>query len=259
MTTIIVKDADFSSGDLINYAPPVSGATLCAFVGDTRDAASLKNYGSGQNLSVYQGAPKAQGDGFRRFGAFDSYKTDSYYTPEMTMLVVARSVYPLTDQFGIVISSERDNSDGGRRGAGIVRLNNADYLRMYVNGTLNGAPTAPNTNTQVPGVTQANSAAFSSGTFAPGTTPNTVVLGAQRHSAPTVARSVVSDANPTLAPASNESSFPLLVGSHYRPSGNFAPVDIGFVAVYPRVLTAEEIQKMYASVKRRFASFGVAI
>lgn len=259
MTTVIVKGADFSAGELLHYSPPVSGATLCAFVGEDRLSAALKNYGTGADLSVNQGDPKAQGDGFRRFGPFDSFLTPAFYTASTTILLVSRSVYPLTDQFGIVISSERDDADGGRRGGGFARINNADYLRMYASGTLSGAPTAPSANTQIAGITAANSAGFFSGTISPGTVANTINISAARVTTPAVSRTTTSDPNATLAPAANEASFPFLVGSHYRAGANFAPVDIGFVAVFPRLLSAAEIATMYTSVKKRFASRGITV
>lgn len=259
MTSILVKGANFSGGELVGYVPPVSGAKVCAFVGDSRESSALKNYGSGAELKVNNGAPVAQGDGFRRFGPFDSFLTDAHYTSSCTILAVCRSVYPLTDQFGIVVSSERDDADGGRRGGGLVRINNADYLRAYVSGTSAGAAAAAHTNTQIAGITAANSAGFFAGTFTPGSAANTVAISADRYSAPVVGRTAVSDANATFAPAANEASFPFMIGSHYRVGANFAPVDIGFVAVFPRKLTPAEIAKMYASVKKRFAALGVTI
>lgn len=260
MTNIIVKGADFSDGELYNYVPPVAGAKLVAFVGDQRDSTSLRNFGSGADLIVHSGNPLYQGNGFRRFGPFDGYRSDAFYTENMTILAVCRSVYPLgASKWGTLISSERDASDGGRRGAGMGRPPSNDYWRAMVNGTLNGASVTGTASTPIGGMSEANSAGFLAATFNTGAVANTVELAINRLSDPTKVGTGTSAANTTFAPAIDEASYPLLVGTHYRVTSNYDPIDIGFIAVYPRKLTTTEISTMYKSVQRRFASLGVSI
>jgi hypothetical protein len=260
MTSIIVKGADFSAGQLSNYVPPVAGATLAAFVGDERKSFAMRNFGSGKDLSIYAGDPQYQGKGFRRFGPGQAFLTDSYYTEQMTFLAVCKSVYPLgSSRYGILIASERDAADGGRRGVGMARIPSSDYWRVNVNGTLSGAAASASTTTSATGITEANSAGFLSATVGKGTAANTVALAINRYTDPAKSGSAVSAANATFAPATDEQSSPLLVGFHYRGGTNYDPLDIGFMAVYPRILTADEIATMYQSVRRRFASLGVSI
>ncbi|MOA43385.1 hypothetical protein D3C78_1655320 [compost metagenome] len=51
------------------------------------------------------------------------------------------------------------------------------------------------------------------------------------------------------------------IGAMHRTDAGamIGPVDIAFVMIVPRLLSATEKQRVYNSVKRRFASFGIAI
>lgn len=252
MTTIIVKNADFSGGRLAHYLPPVDGATLCAFVGDQDDSASLRNFGSGGDLQIGAGYPASVDEAFRRFSHLHYLKSDAFRTESTTLLAVYRSVTPLTGH-GVVIASERDVADGGRRGCALVRNNTTENLYVAAFGTA-ANNTVQNLSSNLPA---AASPAFVAGVVEP-YAPTGVKLKSYRMT-PTVATGpLTSNALANIAPAADEASFPFRIGNNYR-GVVMGEIDIGFVAVYPRALTVEEMEALYQSVKRRFAALGVSL
>jgi hypothetical protein len=255
MTTIIVKNADFSAGRISHYSPPVQGATLCAFVGDADDNTCLRNFGSGADLVVSVGAPASQGAAFRQF-SYQNYLTagGAYFTPNTTLLMLHRTVGAITN-WGIGIASERTHADGGRRGVNLNRYNSGQRISAAVMGTSGGAQAQVTANT---GATDDASPtpAFVAATFQPAGSGSRVDI--YRVSAPAKSASSSNTTNATLVPTADESSYPFRVGHSYLSSA-YGLLDIGFVAAFPRLLSYAEITKMYASVQKRFASLGVTV
>lgn len=252
MTTIIVKDADFSGGKLAHYSPPVAGATLCAFVGDADDSTWLRNFGSGSDLVIGAGKPVSVDQAFRRFGAANHLVSDSPRTAATTMLAVYRSILPVNN-YSAILSSERDHTDNGRRGCALNRINTSDAPYAAAFGT-NAAGTAYQALTS--NLNAADSPAFAVGVIED--LNNGVRVQAIRKTAPEQVGPNLSPGLATMKMTADEYKYPLKVGHTYR-SFTGTEIDIGFVAVYPRVLTTTEIDKIYQSVKRRFTALGVAI
>ena len=100
--------------------------------------------------------------------------------------------------------------------------------------------------------------AFIAGTVYPHTSPGAKVQAFRKTQAEATT-GVVAIADADHQPTADEASFPFCIGHNQRPGIPLGDIDIGFVAVFPRVLTAAEIDAMYQSVKRRFTALGVAI
>lgn len=253
MTTITVKGANFASGPIAHYSPPVLGSTLCAFVGDADENTYLRNFGSGADLVRVAGKPAQIDPAFRRFNYLNYLKSDAYRTENTTLLAVYRNPTPITS-FALVISSERDHADGGRRGCGLTRTSGTEGMYMGVFGT-----NAVNQNSLVKvDLAPQVGPAFIAGTVFPHTSPGAKVQAFRK--TPTEATTgIVSVADADHQPTADEASFPFCIGHNQRPGVPLGDIDIGFVAVFPRVLTADEIDVMYQSVKRRFTALGVSI
>ncbi|MHC8315688.1 hypothetical protein [Pseudomonas sp. LB3P31] len=256
MTTIIVKGANFASGHIAHYSPPVEGASLCAFVGDSDDTTWLRNFGSGADLTVAKGAPEKIDAAFRRFGPQNYLASGVYRTPEITVMAVYRSIVPAT-LHGVLLSSEREAVvDPGRRGISLLRANGVEAASMTVFGT--------NTSNVYQTFTNQTAVSPTGPAFIAGTVEPLIPTGA-RTSIARLTPAPLTGTNATsttasLAPTVDEASFPLRIGTHYRADQSaIGLIDIGFLAVFPRVLTATEKDAMYQSVKKRFAALGVAI
>lgn len=252
MTTIIVKNRDFSAGNFVHYVPPVDGAEVFSFVGGN-DNLFVKNFGSLNDLDVGAGAgtPVVVDDVYRRFNQVNWLVTPATRSTATTILAVHRDVAPIAAH-GILIGNDRQHADGGRRGMVLSRSSTDKSVLGWVNGTSGGTNVGPaSTLAIIPG-----DAAFTAAIVKP-----TATTGAQLKVAmlsnPQQFKAYVANTEATIAPAADEAAFPFRVGRHYRAAGG--DIDIGFVAVYPRELTDVELQKIYASVKKRFAAFGVAI
>ena len=64
--------------------------------------------------------------------------------------------------------------------------------------------------------------------------------------------------NATTRPTADEADYPFLLGANYV--GTIVhPLDIAFVGMWPRLLSADEMQQMRASIGKRMAAYGVAI
>lgn len=251
MTTIFVKNADFSGGRLAHYAPPVAGAALCAFVGDSDDSVWLRNFGSGADLAIGAGSPSIVDQAFRRFGTLNFLNSDAYRTPQLTMLAVYRSITPVSN-YSSILSSEREAGDGGRRGCVLNRNNTTDAAYVGAFGTSSSGASQGSFS---------NLSAAVGPSFVAGTIEN-ITTGARsqafRKTSPSQDGPIINGTLLNQQPAADEASYPLRVGHSYR-SYVLSDIDIGFVAVYPRVLSAAEISQMYSSVRKRFAALGVSI
>lgn len=250
MTTIIVKNADFSGGRIAGYTPPVAGATTMAFVGDSDDATSTRNFGSGGAITKV-GQPASIDAAFRRFVDTTAFfNTPSIYTPNMTILGVYRTITPLTG-FGVIASSERNNADGGRRGAGLLRSNTVETVGMNTYGTNAGATYSNGANT-----TADTSPAFVAGQVIPSGSATQSKIWRRTAAQQAVVGSV--SAQPTTVPAADEAANPLRIGANYRGIA-LGSIDLAFVAIFPRALTLTEIDLMYVSVKKRMTALGITI
>lgn len=258
MTTIIVKNADFSADRIQHYVPPVEGAVLCAFVGDENADTMLRNFGTAADLQINTGHPAYQGGGFRRFNSGNSLLSPVHYTPQQTILVVSRAVYvdgETPKSFSVAISSER-NTETGRAGGGVMRNANADHMAaIYYRDNNPGHTTLiarPFVNQ-----TEATSAGFVAATV--DFDGDSLRLAIDRITDPVASSSAVMTGDAEYGPQLDEADYPYLIGVTYRGNPEFSPLDIGFVAVYPRILTAAEIASIHQSVKKRFDSLGVTI
>lgn len=252
MTTIIVKNANFSGGKIANYTPPVAGASLCAFVGDADESTWLRNFGSGANLVVGAGKPASVDAAFRRFGASNFLQSDTPRTPATTMLAVYRSITPVNN-YSAIISSERDYTDNGRRGCALHRINTQDAPYAAAFGT-NAAGTAYQALTS--NLEASTSLAFAVGLIED--QANGVRVQVLRKTAPAQNGPSLSPGLVSMKTMPDEASYPLRIGHTYR-SFQGVEIDIGFVAVYPRILTSAEIESIYQSVARRFTALGITI
>lgn len=252
MTKIIVKGADFSGGKIASYTPPVAGSSLCAFVGDADESTWLRNFGSGKDLVIGAGKPYSVDAAFRRFGASNFLQSDAFRTPAITMLSVYRSITPVAN-YSAILSSERDYTDNGRRGCALNRINTQDSPYAAAFGT-NAGGTAYQALTS--NLAASTSPAFAVGQLEDQTTG--VRVQALRKTAPAQTGPNLSPGLATMKTMADEANYPLRVGHTYR-SFQGTEIDIGFVAVYPRILTEVEIEAVYQSVKRRFAALGVAV
>lgn len=252
---IYMKNADYSAGRLAGYMPPVAGASTVAFVGDSDPNTRLRNFGSGAPLTE-TGAPTQTDAAFRRFDIANFLTLpSSYYTASCTILAVHRSVTPITG-FSAIVASERDylvagGGDGGRRGMDLLRNSNTETVSIDPFGTSAGASTS-----QPIGPAGQTGAQFNAGTVAP-KSGGGVSLALYRRTA-TQAQATGTNVNTTLSPMGDEASYPFRVGNTYR-SVSLVAIDVGFVAVFPRVLTLAEIDLMYASVAKRFTALGFPI
>lgn len=255
MTTIIVKNANFSGGRIAHYSPPVAGATLCAFVGDQDDGTWLRNFGSGADLNVGLGTPTKVDASFRRFDPANFIVGPAYRTPATTLIAVYRSVAPIT-KHGMLLSSERPSAfDSGQRGITLMRESTGETVRASILGTSAGAPAASAIVTPVAPA----GAAFVISTVIPNA-PTGMKSSLKRFSAPESSLISGSSTNVTFAPASDEAAYPFRIGANYLPvQTGLGPIDVGFVAVFPFELTTAEKDAMYHSVQKRFAAFGVTI
>jgi hypothetical protein len=251
MTTIIVKDADFSGGPIRYFEPPIADATVCSFVGDA--TVGLKNYGTLGDLTQV-GSP-VQVDGlFKRFLNGTNYLvTPAYRTLNTSIMVVYRGVGVPASNYAVVVSSERDHADGGRRGISLVRNLSSYGLITSTFGTLNGASQSVAIT-----MTQADHAAnFAFGKWYPNGPSSSSFI--ERLTAVAANATTVSVGNATQLPAADEATAGLLrVGSSYRSFGVEA-CDIAFIMVVPRLISNAERDKVYASLKTRFAHFGVTL
>lgn len=255
MTTIIVKGANFAAGRIAHYSPPIEGASLCAFVGDSDDATWLRNFGSGSDLTVVKGAPEKIDAAFRRFNP-QNFLTSNVHRPVAgTYMAVYRSILPLA-LHGVLLSSEREAVvDPGRRGVSLLRANAVEAAAMTVFGTSTANVYQTFTN-QTP--VSPTGPAFVVGTVEP-LSPNGVRSSIARLTPDPLTVNATST-TASMAATADEASWPLRIGTHYRTDQSaIGSIDVGFVAVFPRVLTAAEKDAMYQSVKRRFLALGITI
>lgn len=248
MTTILVRNADFSGAPLYGYRPPVDGASLCAFVGDER--AYLRNFGSGDDLAIGAGNPQPVDAAFRRFSAGDYLVSPSYRTEATTLIVVARKVG--TSGFANPMSAERNADDGGRRGIALNLDNANSRMTATVYGTSGGANT-----TLTSYVTADTNPGFYAATYRPDSSSGTRTTAYRLTEAVGTGANSLST-NATMEPTDDEDEFPFVIGATHR-SFSSQEVDIGFVAAYPRVLTTAELALIHASVAKRFEALGFLI
>lgn len=254
MTTIIVKNMDFSGGRIAHYTPPVSGASLCAFVGDKTDADYLRNFGTGSDLEPH-GVHASIDAGFRRFSLINYLQSSFARTENTTILAVCRQVTAAKN--GIVMSSERDIATGGRRGLSLAARGTAEAKPYILAG---GSSDTNTTSSLLLTLTEASTApSFLVGTAKP--RPNSAAgtaVSVARLSVP-IQSMETSYGNATLAITSDEAGYPMRVGRGYLELSAIGDVDIGFIAAYDRILTTTEQAQMLQSVRRRFASLGITI
>ena len=250
MVDILAKSQDYAGGTLLGYVPPVTGLSVCAFIGDA-ESNWLTNYGSGGAI-VATGAPSVQANGFRRFLETAYLTLPVAMTDAMTVCAVYRNVTPIT-LYGQICCSERDYIDGGRRGFSLFRYNVNQGVQAGTFGTNAGANL-----TVAVGLTDVDGPAFVAATRAPLSPGAQISL--RRLTATAQTPAAATNTNATFGATGDEASYPLLVGREYRTGANTGgPIDVGFLAVAPRVLSSDEITALYNSVKKRFTALGTTI
>lgn len=246
----IAKTLDNAGGALLGYIPPISDLSVCAFIGDGGDQ-YITNFGDGGAIAA-TGSPLSQGNGFRRYLETAYLTLPVAMTDNMTVCAVYRNVTPTTD-YGFICSSERDYSDGGRRGFSLYRSNSNQSIITSTMGTNSGAPLSV-----AVGLSNIDGPAFVAGIRAPLSPGASVTV--KRLTPTALNPSPVTNTNSSFGATVDEDDFPLLVGREYRTSVNLGgPIDIGFIAVCPRVMSSDEITTLYNSVKARFAALGTTI
>lgn len=246
MTTIIVKNADFSGAPLAGYVPPVPGATLAAFVGDPDPDIALRNFGSGADLVLAASMPQDAGGGFRTFSSTNHMISDAHYASETTLMAVMKGQ---PTEWMAALSSERTLSGSNRRGL-TLRMKKAESRVTIAAAGDSGVQRE--SDLVVPSLTIPRCAI---GTAAPSGTGGTQV---QIHDM-TLGQSgpVVTGTAPSTRPTADEASWPFLIGANYV--GTAIQGDIAFVAVWPFALSSAQRALMYQSVKKRMAALGSAI
>ncbi|WBG63406.1 hypothetical protein ELR50_11215 [Pseudomonas citronellolis] len=259
MTTFVIKNADFSGGRLVDYDCPIPDAQVCSWLGGGLDDA-VRNFGSGDEL-VVGGAPMAIDDLWCRVSAAGFLETGEVMTGNMTFIVVPRLVGSLATGVNrpAIISNESGDA-----------LVKAGYTLWM------GTPTAPETRNiwsnlvyTAPNGTQyiANSGLKNAERDI--TKPLFVIGEATRHTSGWLRTTIETYSEPAESQGINAGAFTgpfefpgnIRIGAMHRAdsSAMMAPVDVAFVMVVQRLLTEAEKRKVYNSVRRRFAAFGVTI
>lgn len=261
MTTIIVKGANYAGGKLQYYEAPIADLTVCSWLG--LDNIYNRNFGTLGGTNTVVGSPVKQDELFRRFDLNNYLITPTYRKPITSMFAVFRDVSPLpvVQDFGFMISSERDamngaNYNGGRRGITFARgyaIGGSSYqIVTSIHGDNAGIDYAVSSsvvaNQNV--LTQAATFSESSASGTGGARAKTYRFTDVAANGTTTDTAVAS----TLDLA-DEASYPFLVGRSYRTAYN-KPIDLAFIAIGERLWTAAEKQALYDSVKRRFTALG---
>ncbi|MDN6874640.1 hypothetical protein QO209_19545 [Pseudomonas citronellolis] len=259
MTTFVIKNADFSGGRLVDYDCPIPDAQVCSWLGGGLDDA-VRNFGTGDEL-VVGGAPMAIDDLWCRVSAAGFLETGELLTKDMTFIVVPR----LVGELGT--SANRPAVISNESGDATVK---AGYTLWM------GKPNAPETRNiwsnllfTADGGTQyvANSGLKSADRDI--TKPLFLIGESTRSSSGYLRSTIETYSTPTESQAINAGAFTgpfefsgnMRIGAMHRTDSTAmsAPVDVAFVMMVQRLLTTAEKQKVYNSVRRRFAAFGVTI
>lgn len=259
MTTFISKDADFSGGRLVDYDCPILDAGVCAWLGGGLSDA-VRNFGTGPDLTVV-GSPTPIDDLFLRVSGAAYLQTEQLRTAESTVVVVYRNVDPAAN--GVNRPSILSNDTG------TAALRNGLSLYSGPGDGYAGAASISHVNQP------ANTLATLAQTLAVGArnvlAPQFFVAEEARQvsglSKLTISTLTIPAETKTLSlggsstPPMDISQGPYRIGASYRndAAALIGAVDVAFVAIIPRVLSAAEKQTLYNSVKRRFAAYGITI
>lgn len=252
MTTIYIKNRDFSGGKLANYTMPVEGATLSAWVGDDDPDFAFRNLASGADLT-YTSAPTKSEDFWRDF----SISAGKFLTSDvarvagnMTLMAVMKKVVGVSTN-GPALSTEQAVGVGRR---GFTLYQPADLYKVAIQCSRYDLA-----DTRIYASTDNASASAKCvfGTYTEDGTKNEVISY-------NMTESTVSTPNNSTNAAyqydsATEAGVNFRIGGNYLVGASTAVNQIAYVAVWPRALTPTERATAYASVKRRATSFGVMI
>ncbi|MCY1396596.1 hypothetical protein D9M71_115740 [compost metagenome] len=257
MTTFIIKNADFSGGRLVDYDSPVADAEVCAWLGGSLPDAA-RNFGTQGELSI-RGGPVVMDDLWCRVSGAGFFETSTHLARDTTFIVVTKSVGDLTT------GANRPAIISNEAGDATVK---AGYT-MWM-----GAPTAPETryiwsNLVYTDATNKQWIGNSGLKLGNVKEPMFLIGETTRNPSDWLRTTIENFTTPvesngvTAGGYAGPFSFPgnIRIGAMHRTDAGamIGPVDIAFVMIVPRLLSATEKQRVYNSVKRRFASFGIAI
>jgi hypothetical protein len=263
MTTIIIKNADFSGGRLVGYKPPIADAQICSFFGGSLDD-SVRNFGTGAEL-VPVGTPTIVDDFFIRPNITNYLQSAVTQGAAMTVMAVVKPETNtggnLTDR-SLICGTEAIDTGTDRSGFAMGLLASGTvgqylYMSPTVYRGVTGSGTASIT-TSAPG--QISNPTFDwqfvSITVNKRTSDNKTELQARSITTGQVSSVVVSTETDYTFPART-----IRIGANYRTDAGAIPKgsDMAHLTVVPRVLTLVEQTVLYESVKRRMTAFGHTI
>lgn len=263
MTTIIIKNADYSGGRLVGYQCPIADAQICSFFGGTLDD-SMRNFGAGAELSVV-GAPVVLNEYSIRPNISNYLQSAVTQGAAMTIMAVVKPETNtggnLTDR-SLICGTEAIDTGTDRSGfaMGLLASGTAGqylYMGPTVYRGVTGSGTASIT-ASAPG--QISNPTFDwqfvSITVNKRTSDNKTELQARSITTGQVSSVVVSTETDYTFPARG-----IRIGAAYRTDAGVIPKgsDMAHLTVVPRVLLLAEQQVLYNSVKRRMAAFGHTI
>lgn len=265
MTTIIIKNADFSGGRLVGYNCPIADASICSFFGSTLED-SVRNFGTGTEL-VPVGSPAILDEYSMRPNISNYLQSAVTQGAAMTIMAVVKPETNtggnLTDR-SLICGTEAIDTGTDRSGfvMGLLASGTAGqylyasqvmYRGVVGSGTTSVSATPPGQITNPTFGWQ-----FLSFTFNKRTSDNKFEVQARSHTTGQASFVVVSTETDYTAPAPARG---IRIGTNYRTDvGNITKgADLAHLTVVPRVLTLVEQQMLYNSVKRRLAAFGHTI
>lgn len=250
MTTIIVKGADYSAGPIVGYVPPVPGALLASWVGDTDPEVALRNFGSEADLTLAAAMPiPGVTPGFRRVSSVNYLQTDIIRTESMTFVAVG--IATSGGDWKLMISGERDavSPGTGRRSLTLRMQGSTNNRTMVASGT-------SSTNDTLSSIDVRAAPRCLIGTAEPGSGAGASVW--LHDMTENQSGTKTNSTQATTLPDEHDVHYPFRIGANYVDTSSSC--ELAFVGIWPFVMSDTQRTLIYNSVKKRLDTrYGVTI
>jgi hypothetical protein len=264
MTTIIIKNADYSGGRLVGYTPPIADASLCAFFGGSLQDC-VRNFGTGADLTPV-GFPTILDEYSARLNSANFFNSEITQGAAMTVMCVVKPELNtggnLTDR-AIICGTAGIDAGTDRSGFEVSLLSPGTAGNwLQPTGTMNRGVVGSGSTSiaaAASGPTGLNPFPFQflSFTFEKRTSDSLFAVQGRNLSSGFASSVVVSTGVTDYTPPART----VRVGSYYRTEAGAITrgPDLAHLTIVPRVLSLSEQTAMYNSVKRRMAAFGITV